>query len=197
MSRSKIIALLVLSLIVVTTFVEPSHAQRRKKRVVVRHAVRTRHKVVVRKAHIRYAHLPRWGAVIATAPVAAVVIKTHPNSYYFYNGIYYTPRNGNYVIVRPVRGVRVRELPIGYRRVIVGRRHYYYYYGTFYTKLNTGEYETIDPPVGSVIDALPDGYDIKIANGEEYYILDGVSYAEVDAPEFDDGIGYEVVEVKQ
>ncbi len=29
----------------------------------------------------------------------------------------------------------------------------------------------------------------------EYYELDGIYYAEVDAPEFEDGVGYEVVKI--
>lgn len=178
---------------IVGVFTETSYGQRRKRKVV-KHTVRVRHHVVVRKAHVRYAHLPRWGAMVATAPAAAVVIKTHPVPYHFHNGVYYAPRNGNYVVVRPARGIRVAVLPAGYRRIVVGPRPYYYYYGTFYTKVNNAdEYETIDPPVGAVIDALPDGYEVKSINGEEYYVLDGTYYAEVDAPEFEDGLGYEVI----
>lgn len=193
MSRLRIVTLLILSIIFVGAFVEPSYGQR-SKRKVVRHTVRVRHHVVVRKAHVRYAHLPRWGAVVATAPAAALVIKTHATPYHFHNGIYYTPRNGSYVVVRPARGIRVAVLPAGYRRVVVGPRPYYYYYGTFYTKVkDTDAYETIEPPIGAVVDALPDGYDVKTINGEEYYVLDGTYYAEVDAPEFEDGIGYEVM----
>lgn len=196
MSRLKIAALLTLTFILIGLVTESSYGQRRKRRVVHHTTVRVRHNVVVRRAHVRYAHLPRWGTVIATAPATAVVIKTHRDPYYFQDGIYYTPRNGSYVVVRPSRGIRIHVLPVGYRRVVVGPRHYYYYYGTFYTKIkNTDTYETIDPPVGAVIDALPDGYDIKTINGEEYYVLDGVSYAEVDAPEFEDGVGYEVVDL--
>jgi hypothetical protein len=197
MNYFRSILLLALTFVVIASSVETSYAQRRRHRAVVRHDVRVRHKVVVRKAHVRYAHLPRWGAVVATAPVAAVVIKTHPNPYYFHDGVYYTPRQGVYKVVRPARGIRVSALPVGFRRIVVGPRHYFYYYGTFYNQINdTEQYETIDAPVGAVIDALPDGYDIKTIKGEEYYVLDDVIFAEVDAPEFEDGVGYEVIASK-
>ena len=75
---------------------------------------------------------------------------------------------------------------------MLGPRTYYYYYGTFYCQRGN-EYEVIDAPEHAVVDALPDGYEVVEKNGVEYYFLDGVYYAEVDAPEFEDGIGYEVV----
>ena len=36
--------------------------------------VRSVHKLVVRKAQVRYAQLPRWGAAIHTLPPPAIVI---------------------------------------------------------------------------------------------------------------------------
>jgi uncharacterized protein YxjI len=53
----------------------------------------------------------------------------------------------------------------------------------------------VNPPTGAIVDALPEGYEIKTTDGNEYYYLDGVYYAEVDAPEFEDKIGYQVVEM--
>jgi Family of unknown function (DUF6515) len=157
---------------------------------------RTYHSVVVRRAHVRYATLPRWGTVVSVRPAGAVVIGRRRHPYYFQEGIFYAPRKGGYAIVRPARGIRIRALPIGYRTVIVGPRTYYYYYGTYYSKAdNSNEYDVVDPPEGAVVDALPDGYDVKTVANTEYYFFDGVYYAEVDAPEFEDGVGYEVVKV--
>jgi hypothetical protein len=202
MNRLKKITLLILTLTLLGIANNDAQAQRnRRKKGVVRHhhvkvVHRAPHRVVVRKAHVRYAHLPRWGTAIAVAPAAAIIIKSHPNPYYFDNGIYYTPRGGNYTIVRPVPGVRINVLPVGYRRVVVGPRPYFYYYGTYYAKIdNADAYETINAPVGAVVDALPDGYEIKTIKDIEYYVLDDVYYAEVDAPEFDDNVGYEVVDI--
>ncbi len=161
-----------------------------------RHAVRVNrvhHRVVIRKAHFRYAHLPKWRTSVTVVPVGALVIKTKTTPYYFHQGVYYAPQNNNYVVVRPAVGVRIRVLPVGYKRIIVGPSPYYYYYGTFYKQIEKSkEYETVGAPIGAIVDALPDGYDVKIIDGTEYYVLDGVYYAEVETDEVEGGIGYEV-----
>ncbi len=147
---------------------------------------------VARRAHIRYATLPRWGAAVTVVPAGAIVI----NSYHFHNGVFYTKRNNGFVVVHPARGTRIRVLPVGYRTVILGPRTYYYYYGTFYSKVvNAEEYEVVEAPEGAIVDALPDGYEVKTVNGNEYYILDGVYYGEVDASDIDGGVGYKVVKM--
>jgi hypothetical protein len=186
-------------LVSLSSIATPAEAQRKKTVVRKGRAGRTvvisrpRHNVVVRRAHVRYAGLPRWGAVVTTMPTTAVIIKgRHP--YHFHNGVYYETRGANYVVVRPRPGVRIRVLPAGYRTVVMGPARYYYYYGTFYTKV-ADEYSVVAPPVGAVVDALPEGYEVKSIDGNEYYLLDGTYYAEVDASEFDDGVGYEVVEL--
>ena len=177
---------------------EQAEAQRKKTvhtrrgtTVVVRRPQRT---VVVRKAHVRYVGMPRWGATVRVVPTGAVVVKHKRTPYYFYSGVYYNRVGPDYVVVRPARGIRVKVLPVGYRTVVVGQNRYYYYYGTFYTKGNEAkEYIVVDAPEGAVVDALPEGYEIETIDGKEYYELDGVYYAEVEAPEFDDNTGYEVV----
>jgi hypothetical protein len=164
---------------------------RRGTTVVVRRPQRT---VVVRKAHVRYAGLPRWGSAVRVVPTGATVIKYRRTPYHYYNGVYYTRRGADYVVVRPARGLRVRVLPVGYRTVLVGPATYYYYYGTFYTKVDKSEeYNVVEPPEGAVVDALPEGYEVETIDGKEYYVFDGVYFAEVDAEEFEDKIGYEVV----
>ncbi|CAN5336858.1 hypothetical protein BH10BAC4_BH10BAC4_12610 [soil metagenome] len=176
-------------LIASTLTIHETEAQGRGRRVF--------HPVVVRKAHVRYAAMPRWGTVVAVRPATAVAIRgTRRNRYYFHNGIYYSPRRGSYVVVRPSPGLRIRSLPAGYRTVVVGPRNYYYYYGTFYTKASdVDQYDVVEAPEGAIVDALPDGYEIKTVGNNEYYFLDGIYYAEVDAPEFADGVGYEVVRI--
>ena len=200
MKKNAIFTAVLLAVLAMTAIPETVDAQPRRKPVKVRvikhnnvRIVRA-HPRVVRRAHIRYAHLPRWGSVVSVLPNGAVIIKSHTNPYYFNNGIYYSPYNNGYVVVRPARGIRIRILPVGYRHIIIGPRHYYYYYGTFYSKVdNANEYEVVDAPAGAIVDALPDGYTVEIINGTEYYVLDGVKYAEVDAADIDGGIGYEVV----
>jgi hypothetical protein len=147
---------------------------------------------VTRRAHIRYAALPRWGAAVTVVPAGAIVI----NSYHFHNGVFYTKRNNGFVVVHPARGIRIHVLPVGYRTIIIGPRTYYYYYGTFYTKVvNAEEFEVVEAPEGAIVDALPDGYEVKTVGGNEYYILDGVYYGEVDAADIDGGVGYKVIKM--
>lgn len=188
-------------LLFVLSLAETAQAQRRKRdrahktRVVV--VRRPHHAMVVRKAHVRYAGLPRWGTVVTAVPDGAVVIKSRKHPYYFHNGIFYARRTSGFVIARPMPGFRIRVLPVGYRTVVIGPRNYYYYYGTFYVKSGSApdEYVVADAPEGAVVDALPEGYEVKIVDGKEYYELEGVYYAEVDAPEFEDNIGYEVIKI--
>lgn len=183
-----------------STVPENAQAQGRRKPAkvrVVRHhtrVVKVRPRVV-RRAHIRYTHLPRWGAVVTNRPSGAVIIASNRGPYHFHNGVYYVQRNSAFTIVRPAPGIRIRVLPVGYRRMVVVNRPYYYYYGTFYTKTDNNEYEVIDAPVGAIVDALPDGYDVKTIGDTEYYVLDDVYYAEVDTDEVEDGVGYQVVKI--
>lgn len=194
----KILFRLVFTLCLFALFTDAVNAQRGQ-RIMRRKVVKAPNVRVVtvrthvsRKAHVRYAALPRWGAAVTVVPAGAVVI----NSYHFHNGIFYSKRNNGFVVVRPVRGVRIRILPVGYRTIILGPRTYYYYYGTFYTKVvNAEEYEVVNAPEGAIVDALPDGYEVKTVNGNEYYVLDGVYYGEVDAADIDGGVGYKVVKM--
>jgi hypothetical protein len=170
-----------------------AQAQRRVGRGRVVIVQRPYHRVVVRNAHYRYNTLPRWGVSVNVRPANAVFISGRGHNYYHNNGIYYTQRNNNYIVVRPARGLRIRTLPIGYRPIVIGPRNYYYYYGTYYVK-SANDYVVVNPPLGALIDALPNGYEVKSVDGNEYYYLDGVYYAEVDATEFQDGVGYQVVD---
>ncbi len=201
MKKHFILVITFLAILFTISIPETAEAQpgrRGKSRVVKRHVrvVRVHHPRVVRRAHFRYAALPRWGATFAIVPAGAILYRHSNHAYHFHNGIWYTPRNNNFIIVRPVAGLRVRTLPVGYRRIVLGTRPYYYYYGTFYSKVGKSEeYEVVDAPEGAVVDALPDGYDVKEVNGVEYYYLDGVYYAEVDEKDFEDGVGFEVVKL--
>jgi hypothetical protein len=199
MRNIKLVFAIIVAVIAMLVVTETAEAQMRRRGRVVRRPVRVvtvRHRVVVRRAHVRYAHLPRWGAPVAVVPAAAVVVRASNNVYHYHNGIFYAPRNNGFVVVRPIVGMRVRVLPVGYRTVVVSNRNYYYYYGSFYSRpATTNEYEVVDAPVGAIVDALPDGYEVKKIGDTEYYVLDGVYYAEVETSEFEDGIGYQVVKV--
>jgi hypothetical protein len=200
MKKFSILLTCVFVFIAILTIPENTQAQGRRKPVkvrVVRHHTRVVkvHPRVVRRAHIRYAHLPRWGALVSQRPANAILIASNHGPYHFHNGIYYIHRKPGFAIVRPVPGIRIRVLPVGYRYITVRNRPYYYYYGTFYTKAVNDEYEVVNAPEGAIVDALPDGYDVKTIGDTEYYVLDGVHYAEVDTDETEDGVGYQVVKI--
>lgn len=166
--------------------------KRKKKRKVRRTTRRRVRRRVSRRAHVRYKRLPKYRTVVSAAPKTAVVVTHGTNSYRYNSGVFYKKNSRGFVVVRPVRGVRVKVLPKGHRRVVVANRNYYYYYGTFYTSSDQ-EYKVVDAPEGAVVDALPDGYEVVTKNDQEYYLLDGVHYQEVDTDEYEDKLGYEVV----
>lgn len=180
----------VITLIAAWAMTNPAEAQNRHGRAAA--SKRPAHHVVARQAHVHYSGMPHWGASIHAIPPGAVSIRYRNRPYYYHNGVYFAPRSGGYAVVRPVRGIRVTVLPMGYRTVVIGPRNYFYYYGTFY-RPSSGGYVVVNPPVGAVVDSLPEGYSVATVGGVEYYVLDGITYAEVDAPEFPDGIGYEVI----
>ena len=142
MKSARILLIAVLTLLTFCTS-ETAEAQHRKRGRVAKTRVvvvrRPHHAIVVRKAHVRYAGLPRWGTVVTAVPDGAVVIQSRRHPYYFHRGVFYSRRNAGFVIARPLPGVRIRVLPVGYRSVVVGPRSYYYYYGTFYVKSGSVE----------------------------------------------------------
>ncbi len=172
-----------LLLLIAFSFPNEVNAQRRKvikrHRVVkVNHRGHSRPLKVRRVAHVRYRHLPRRGKVIRTLAVGHISIRHSGIHYRFHRGVWYQPRGKKFVVVRAPFGVRIRTLPTGYRRIIIGSRPYFYYYGTFYVKTSDPEteYEVIDAPIGAEIDALPDGYKVVVVDDYEYYLLDNTYY---------------------
>jgi hypothetical protein len=139
--------------------------------------VRTKRKRTKRTkvVHHRYRHLPRRGAVVTTVNVNAITVRHQGVGFRYYSGIWYRPRGTSWVVARPAFGVRIRVLPVGYRKIVIGPRPYYYYYGTYYVK-NNNEYEVVEAPMGAEIDSLPDGYNVTTVDGYDYYEMDDVYY---------------------
>lgn len=163
--------------------VNQAEAQTRKTRVVkgkrgttvvVRKTNRKRIKRV-KVVHHHYRHLPRRGATFTTVNARAITVRHGGVGFRFHEGVWYRPKGAKWVVTRPAVGIRVRTLPKGYRRFVVGPKIYYYYYGTYYAKSNN-EYQVVDAPMGAEIDSLPDGYQTVTVEGETYYELDGTYY---------------------
>ena len=147
---------------------------------------------VKHKAHVRYAHLPRRGAVISTVPKGNIVVTHKGVKFKFHNGVFYKPKGATFVVVRPPCGLKIAALPAGHLCVVVKKKRYFYYYGTFYVKTaGVEEYEVVEAPVGAEVDALPEGYEISTVDGVEYYTLEDAKYQAV---EKEDGtVMYQVV----
>lgn len=80
-------------------------------------------------------------------PHGYVEVYSGRDRYYYHRGHYYRPwRDGGYVVVRPPRGVIVREIPRNYTRVVVASGEYYRYDGIYYRRGPDG-YVVVDTPV--------------------------------------------------
>jgi hypothetical protein len=160
------------------------HKGKRGKKTVVHKGVRgnttivrtnrKRTKRTIAVSH-HYRHLPKRGAVVKTVHAKAITIRHQGIGFRYHSGIWYKPRGTSWVVARPAYGARIRVLPVGYRKVVIGPRPYYYYYGTYYVK-NNNEYEVVAAPLVADIDSLPDGYSVTTVDGKEYYELDDVYY---------------------
>jgi len=160
------------------------------KHLAHKRAQRKVYRKVKRRAHLRYAHLPKYRATVNRIPKSAIVVRYKAHTYYFNDGVFYRTNNKRYVVIRPVAGVRISLLPKGYKAISLKSSKYYYYYGNFYKDVKDG-YEVVEAPEGAMVDALPNGYKVKEIDGMEYYELDGVYYQEVETDELPDGVGYQ------
>jgi len=128
-----------------------------------------------RVVHHHYRHLPKRGAIITQVHAKAVTVKFGGVGFRFHSGVWYKPHGVKWRIARPSYGIRIKVLPVGYRKIIIGPSTYYYYYGTYYIN-NANEYEVVEAPMGAEIGSLPDGYNIINIDGNEYYELDEIYY---------------------
>lgn len=127
-----------------------------------------------------YAKLPHWGASYKVAPKKAIVLAHHGIDYRFYNGIFYKPFNGNYIIAKAPIGIRIKTLPKEKIRFILHGKPYFYYYGTFFVASDDGDgYTTVEAPIGAKVDALPEGYNQIEKNGEIFYKFEDNYYKQI------------------
>ncbi|MEX0291140.1 MAG: DUF6515 family protein, partial [Flavobacteriaceae bacterium] len=122
--------------------VKQNHTRKAKSRAHVRRA-----------AHYKYRNLPRRGKVVRK--VGGTRIGFRGTNFRFYKGVWYRPYGKRFIVARAPLGIRVRVLPVGFRRIVIGPRPFFYHYGTFYVKVkNSEEYEVVAAPIGAEIDAL-------------------------------------------
>ncbi|MGC4036033.1 MAG: hypothetical protein QM764_08725 [Chitinophagaceae bacterium] len=161
--------------------------------------------------------IPHIGFRLMILPPGFHRIYVGPYSYYYNNGIYYSPLpQQGYEIVKPPLGARVNELPADAQPVVIDGQQYYVLDGTYYreetTRDNRVEYVVVgvdgvlnnnsgstDPGydnnntdrVGDRVNKLPSGSRSITIRGKKYYESpDGTYYEEIISP---NKVEYEVV----
>lgn len=182
MKNKKIVFTIMTTLLMLFAFTPEATAQKKKNKV--KKHVKQNHKKTAKKssakvrrvAHYRYRGLPKRGTVVRR--VGGVRIGFGAGHYRFQKGIWYRPYGKRFRVARAPFGIRVRVLPIGFRRIVIGPRPYFYYYGTYYVKTESPEeeYAVVAAPIGAEVDALPDEYEIIKVKDVEFYKLDDVFY---------------------
>lgn len=144
--------------------------------------------------------IPNLGIRIGALPFGYRSFYVGPDPYYYYNGTYYRPYQGNqYEVVAPPLGAVVTELPAGAKVTVIDGQKYYELSGTFYQEsiternelqytvvgtdgvLDTGNNTTTSTPnVGDRTDNLPADSKAVVINGEKLYTTpSGLYYKEV------------------
>jgi len=134
---------------------------------------------------------PRCFRTVSVLPFGCITLNHRRRDYYFHNGLYYQGAPSGFAVVAAPFGLRIRVLPLGYRRVMFGAVPHYYYMGTYYRQINDQEYETVEPAVGAIVPELPDhNVDEVTIDGKTFFEYDNVLYKSVVT---DGGVQYEVV----
>lgn len=99
-------------------------------------------------------HFPPPGHRYAALPRTHLRLVLGNTVYFYFDGIYATPRFGAYVVVGAPIGARVRYLPAGYVSFFLGPRRYFFVNSTYYLWDDRAtEYVVVDKPP-SADDAL-------------------------------------------
>lgn len=97
--------------------------------------------------HARYYPKPGWS--VRFLPPRATTVFWGGVGYGFYDGVWYSPGNRGYVVIRPPFGIVVADLPAFRTVVTVGGIPYLYVDGAYYLQRPEGGYEVVPPPVAN------------------------------------------------
>lgn len=90
----------------------------------------------------------RW---ISALPLGYLALTVAGLSYFYYDGLFYQPYSGGYVVVNPPIGAVVYRLPLGYHTYWYGPHVYYYAGGAYYQWLpSQSAYMVVQPPSAPV-----------------------------------------------
>jgi hypothetical protein len=90
---------------------------------------------------------PHWGYHYHFLPAGYLTIRVGWHSYYYYNGLYYSYVNGDYVLVSPPIGAYVSAIPPDFQPVIINGRTYYTDNGVYYLLTRHRGYKVVVAPV--------------------------------------------------
>lgn len=114
----------------------------------------------------------RRGYRLPALPPAHTRIVIGADIFFYWDGIFFSTRNGGYVVVSAPIGARVRYLPRGYVSFYIGPTRYFYVNTTYYVwDLPTREYVVVEKPRGaeramSGAEAGPDDLFVYPAQGQ-------------------------------
>lgn len=105
----------------------------------------------------RYRHnrsYPAHGQSFRTLPRDHRMIMHGHSRYYTYNGVWYRPYSGRYIVAAPPFGLFVPFLPLFYTTIWMQGTPYYYANDTYYTQ-SEGGYVIAEPPQENVSENPP------------------------------------------
>lgn len=106
---------------------------------------------------------------LGVLPVGFFTLAIGGVPYYYCDGIYYQPADGQYEEVYPPVGAAIPELPDGAIPVEVGGTTYYYAGGAFYVVQPDGSFSLVPPPIGAIVPELPPGAgQVSVPEGVAY-----------------------------
>ncbi len=112
--------------------------------------------------------------------------------YRYYQGVFYMPANGGYIVVPPPLNIAVPDLPPGFITMQIGNTQYYYYGGVFYIFSQNG-YLVVRAPAGAIVFNLPEGATQVQADNIVYLKYNNTFYQPI---LYNGQNAYEVVEVE-
>ena len=97
-------------------------------------------------AFYRWHDHPAWGVHAHVLPAGYTAVLVGRNRYYYYDGLYYTQAQGDYVLVSPPVGAYVSVIPVDFHAVAVRGRTYYTDNGIYYVRSRHHGYKVVVAP---------------------------------------------------
>ncbi|MDE1921684.1 MAG: YXWGXW repeat-containing protein [Candidatus Omnitrophica bacterium] len=104
--------------------------------------------------YYRWHDHPHWGVRVRFLPAGHVTVWVGWHRYYYYDGLYYRPVNGGYVVCQPPAGAYVRGIPSDFQPAVINGVTYYTDNGVYYILTPHG-YKVVAAPVVAVVPAPP------------------------------------------